>query len=435
MRLINKTGQPIDDILELDQKLSNALAVLAHNPKFGGNPFLSALIINKPHYLTKDITTAATNSTYFHWNPDFLRELSVKQTLITIKHEAYHIALMHCSSERAGTSIKVLWNWAVDWVVNGIIEHEHNTLKHPTENHPIWHEPFGIRITLEQFKQGMLKNLDPELIKKTVVPSDPSLYGRNAESIYREIIDFFKENKIPLKIELDVDYNPEHLDHGNKDILYHNILSAMATARSLRGTVPNEVAANIESVYDPQVDLSGYLQQFTSGKKISNNGSKKTFSIYKKRFIHQGLYFPSYYEQLARVLVLLDTSGSMNQNDLNLAASQLQSFSNKTEIIVVPTDAVPHWDDMTKLTSSSQIPSIKIVGRGGTVFKEFFEDYKAKITGKIDLIVVLTDGECDSIPQDLEPPCNILWVLTRESKTFNQPFGRTIQLDNTFDSY
>jgi predicted metal-dependent peptidase len=144
---------------------------------------------------------------------------------------------------------------------------------------------------------------------------------------------------------------------------------------------------------------------------------------------------PTYVDYKPKLLWLLDTSGSMSQEDISFGMSEAQVFDQKAELYVVPVDAEPHWEAITRINRASEIPSVKVVGRGGTVFDDFFRDFRVKLRkeGPFDAIVVITDGGLECPSPELNPRCDVAWVITCPTIVFRPHFGKVIRLQRTVD--
>ena len=136
-----------------------------------------------------------------------------------------------------------------------------------------------------------------------------------------------------------------------------------------------------------------------------------------------GIYLPSLQsESSITMVVAIDTSCSISENNLNQAASELveiQSVMNAT-LYVVYVDAtfqgsqVFYPEDELKLEAK---------GGGGTDFRPAFE-WVEKEELDIDCMVYLTDGYCSSFPEQ-EPEYPVLWITNR--KHWTTPFGEIVE--------
>jgi predicted metal-dependent peptidase len=165
-------------------------------------------------------------------------------------------------------------------------------------------------------------------------------------------------------------------------------------------------------------------------KKIQDAGLLNDWKRMRRRWLAATprQYLPKRHTHKPRWLAMLDTSGSMSQDDLIYAVSQLKALGN-TEGYIICCDASPDWKSITKISHVNDLKHTKIVGRGGTIFDEFFRDYAKNVGNEWDCVIVLTDGYCGTVPLELKPRgVDVVWVLTNYQPDWKQPFGRKAPL-------
>lgn len=131
-------------------------------------------------------------------------------------------------------------------------------------------------------------------------------------------------------------------------------------------------------------------------------------------------------EGMLNVLVMLDVSGSMSDDNMADGASRLKILDGKANFIVVPNDIKPYWDSAATVQSAVEIPQIdlSLVARSGSYIDEFIKDYPKWIQFhggvKPDLLAIITDGwlVCNE-----EPECPAVWIITHSSPIPDVPFG------------
>jgi predicted metal-dependent peptidase len=151
------------------------------------------------------------------------------------------------------------------------------------------------------------------------------------------------------------------------------------------------------------------------------------FEEFDRRMVGRGLYIESLEGQGLRVHVAIDTSGSVDD-------AQVQTFISELRGIL---RSYPHvrcdlyYADATvygpyTLEGDGEIPPPQ--GGGGTDFRPFFEAVKQRLDPHTaSLTVYLTDGYGDFPTEALEVPT--LWVVTPgglDDDSF--PFGEVVKL-------
>lgn len=143
-----------------------------------------------------------------------------------------------------------------------------------------------------------------------------------------------------------------------------------------------------------------------------------------------GLLVPKRKNYYAHFGCLLDTSGSMSKDDMAFGLSQLCALDERSEGTIVPADAEIYWDKATKVKKANpeEITKVKVYGRGGTKYAEFFTDYENNI-GHCDFLIVITDGFLlDSDVANMKNPGkDVIWLVT-SGTSFTAPFGRVFDL-------
>ena len=450
-RLLDPQNLASSDCWKLERKLVRALAKTAMGCRYGGNPFLYSMCVGRQHILQKqDPPTASTDGIRYYWDPECVRRRTSGELCITIKHESYHSALFH--PFRGVGRQPYLWNLCADFVSNNMTELEWQqekgfhrrygkqpeyTVYEPLK-HPLWKGELGVPITFEELKQCFIGNrecLGPERLKMKMRPVDLSVANRSAESLYCELYNWLDEHGLIIRVAIDnmgglsIDFG-NHLLYGiSKEKAMQNVLRAVSAARSMNSHVPKGVEDFLAELNDPQTTYSDYIDQSISRAK-KRGGRKSDYSSYRRRFISHRMYLPSQVDYRVRILVLLDTSASMSQKDIAFGISEAQVFDHRAELIVVPVDDNPHWDAAVKITRATEVPKVRVVGRGGTVFDDFFAQYRVKLKrfGSFDAIMAITDGGLTPPPIALRPNCDVAWVLTSDKVLFQPHFGKVVRL-------
>lgn len=128
------------------------------------------------------------------------------------------------------------------------------------------------------------------------------------------------------------------------------------------------------------------------------------------------------------VLIALDVSGSMDQSHIPVLQT-LQKLSDKSDMFVLPVDAMYHWDKMIKLDMNISPNHFDNIGRGGTLFTEEFLNYNLYMS-EPDTILFVTDGWVN--PNDFKNfnlKQDVLWIIT-DQNGFKPPFGQLIDYRN-----
>jgi predicted metal-dependent peptidase len=488
MAIVTRLENPhkiVDDetLARLDDKLSRLMTRLALRPEHGGNPFLFAMTVAKRHELVnytvkgwgdgvhKDADenkkkggfhTAATNGKKYFWDPEFLDKLTVTEATIVMMHECYHVLFLHCQRFRGAN--KNIAAMVVDWVVNSNIEKEYQNYSRPGK---LWDGEFKYQVKYKAFLDYIDGITDKYIEKeegdddKFAIFADVAVYGRGTEELYEEIMDHI--DKSPRKChecgELTIDPKTgqstiekpweepccpncglpygeskygESLDsHIEVELTEQEIrteaMKAAEQTQIMRGELPSGIEELIGDLLNPKLKFTDLIRNACL-RKVRNAGMNNDFKRYRKRWLSMGVYMPKKFTYKPKWLCMLDTSGSMSNDDLVYGLSQLKALDKSgMEGSIVCCDAEVYWDKIQPVSNISDLSRLKILGRGGTVFDEFFKNYPNKIGSEWDCIIIITDGGFGTIPANLKPRCEVVWVITNSNK-IEVPFGRLAPL-------
>jgi len=191
--------------------------------------------------------------------------------------------------------------------------------------------------------------------------------------------------------------------------------------KHVQGNIPGNLEEYIQQLLAPaKIPWHQYLRQFVGySKKV-----RRTSTRFKpnRRF---GISFPGRkYENMNRLLVVLDTSGSISEEMLQYFFSELLAICKKEiEVIVAEVDYdLQHTYTVDKLTDIQY----KVHGRGGTRFDPGFE-YAVK--HRIKDVVYFTDLE-GSVRDKWGSLVRTLWVVPKEKNIRRMPFGKVISIED-----
>lgn len=228
-----------------------------------------------------------------------------------------------------------------------------------------------------------------------------------------------------------------------KEEVISDLIRASEQARNMgQGTTPSGIESLLQELKTPTLTPSEVILNAFQ-KKAMGEGDNNNWTVFQRRpqFIHEKVggeyvkthkvYRPTKYVFTPKWVAMLDTSGSMGDSDIADGVKELQVVAGmqESEGYIVPCDAVPYWDKVTRINTTTDIQRTNVCGRGGTVFQQFFKELPSKLGTDFDVVIVITDGYCDSIPMELRPNCDVLWIITSTGCTdFVPSFGRVAKL-------
>ncbi len=347
----------------------------------------------------EDIDTAYTDSEKIAFGRDFLSSLDPQQVDFILMHEVMHVALKHVF--RGKEYDQMLFNIACDIVVNSTIMTDLNgdfgniSIEGNVPIHLI-NGKEGVNYTAEEVYQMLLQ-------KKNNLMKPKSLSNKDNQTLDKSI-----SNTSSLKDE----YNSfdNHSSWGKtseeqEDIVNSMIIQVCDSIKAqneardtIYGNVPLQVERICDGLKDATVDWRELLANFLN---FSANYDY-TFNPIDRRYDGYDFFMPDYnvssFEQnIINVIFLVDTSGSITDEQLTSAYSEIngaleQNIKMKAHLIFFDAKCSKMYD----FDSLDSLLKIKPLGGGGTSLDDFFNrlDYfRKQINGKIDAIVCITDGE------------------------------------------
>jgi predicted metal-dependent peptidase len=368
------------------------------------SPFFATLALFARFIPTESIATAATDGKDIFFNPDYLLSLPSPQQDGLLLHEVLHAALMHVF--RRGVREAQLWNIAADIVVNGMIMQQ-GVFQLP---------PGGLRDT-------KLEHLSVEEIYELLLKEDPQTLSLPNPDLL---------NQSPVNSKFG-EGNSSNRSNDNSDSIsevkkaaleahWRNALQqATVIARTTsQGKLPAGMDRELGLLTSPQLDWRSYLWRYLVQTPTDFQG-------FDRRFIGRGLYLETLQGESVKVYVAVDTSGSIDNEQLKMFLTEVRGILNSyphllCELYYVDAAAYGAYE----LNPDSQLP--KPQGGGGTSFVPFFEKVAESWDGFTQgVCVYLTDGYGTFPEQSPELP--VLWVVTPGGLDLSQfPFGEAVRL-------
>lgn len=356
------------------KKLTTARAQLLLNK---GHGFFGMLALRLRLVERPDVKTLAVDGKHCFYNADFVvNELSDSLTRSAIAHEVMHCVFEHIGRRNGRNARK--WNQAGDYAINLVLEDS------------------GFEIG-----RGWLLN--------------PMYRDMTADEIYN-LLPNDEDGNDPLDEAMDGD--PADNEHTTLDWKLAAVQAAN-TAKT-QGNMPASLKRFVEEITaPPKVDWRNQLRQFIT--RISKDDY--SWARPNRRYLSAGVYLPGLWsENMGEIVVVIDTSGSIDQHTLNTFGSEIKALVSAVRPIkthVIYCDAIinrvdeyePH-DDM----------KFEMCGGGGTDFCPPFQ-YVEDQGIKPECLIYLTDLY-GPFPDQPEYPT--LWCCTTDQVA---PFGETIHID------
>ena len=379
-------------------------------------PFFSVLLMHSKFALDEETDTAYTDGEYICFSPKFVKKLNDQELEFILIHEVMHIVLDHCK-RKVDSWDQYLFNVAADIVVNSNILYSYKMDKS--------------KITIREYGESM-----------HLAPNKKEGYNYTLEQVYEMISGGKKSNAKDSKNNKNNLNNSSFDDHSFwpndggdneewKQILVEakKISDLVKQAREKdSGNIPKLLEREINELINPQLDWREILQDF-----ICEETNDYSFNPPDRRMQWNPLLLPDFNEKeesVSNIWFVIDTSGSVRQEELTACISEIVSafeqFDNKISGIVSYFDS--EITEPSPFHSLEDFKKVKIVGGGGTSFEEIFSYMKKNMMDNLpSSIIILTDGYA-SFPNEKDAlGVPVLWVI--DNKEVEVPWGKVARIE------
>lgn len=383
------------------KKLTKARAYLVLN-----HPFWASLALQVPLVEDKNCRTGWTDGTKIAYNPGYIESLPEAAVVSFVAHEVGHPAFLH--HLRVGDREHIRFNVAADYAINPILKEA------------------GFVIPDGWLCDDKYKGMSAEAIYSRL-PNGKSQTGKGGGSGGGggqgsgagcgpgEV------RKYPGKDGKESSSSERRKEESD----WKTKVSQAAQVAKSRGEMPGGLERYVREFLSPKIDWRAVLASYLSDTLESDYSWQQP----NRRYLNSGIYLPSLAgEPSGNVLILIDTSGSISEKDMEMLAAEAQGIitSYEIELDVVYVDS--RFQGHQHFTSSDVPLKLKPKSGGGTDYCPGFE--WAKENGLFpSCAVYLTDGWCSSFPTET-PAYSVLWVVTGDypCKDFEAPFGEVIRM-------
>ena len=375
--------------LDAETKISKARLLLLKE-----QPFFGSLAFEFPFIEDDSIPTWATAGAEIFWNRDFTDPLTVEETAGLIVHELHHIVFLHCHAVKKASIDHQTANIAMDAVINDSVRRDMTLalpdggIDMPEYSGWLWEEAY----------KDLLQNPDK-------MPQSSQGAGGWGDGDVKEAASMSDSQKAEQEAHIKAAV-------GN----------ALQQAKQKgKGTGSGLMDSLIDSFRDPKVDWADYLHT----TMVAKGGDEITWARPNRRHLHAGLYMPSTYSNtIGKVVALVDTSGSVDDDELTTFISELAAIHEEfkpSELHIVNCD----WDigKVDIFEPDDDLSSYTFTGRGGTNIQPALN--YVKTLDDVERVIVFSDGDfaydnwnVDGIDAD------ILSIFTRGDRV--APQGETV---------
>ncbi len=429
-------------------------------------PFLGALVLRLPMVAADPewCKTTATDARKFYYNAEYIEALSAAETQFILAHEALHCALSHFA--RREHRVKMLWDAACDYAINPLLIEDG---LQPPPRSLFMKEYEGM--TAEEIYPCLDSNDQVETLDQHIYDRDEGGEGGQKQPTGQGQSDQKGAPRQDQSNHGGDETTDQHKNEtgGNAPDRQEMDENAAGEGRDEQLDNPDELQARSQTQGAPQPDpltpqeietlatqwqqrLAGAAQQAMQAGKMSGAMKRMVQIMGRPRLPWRSLLsryvsslarddyawsrpsnrrgdpaiFPSLRSAQLNLTVVLDTSGSINDKEINDFVSEISAIKSnlRARITLIACDAelapgcpwtFEPWEDL-------EFPE-KVTGGGGTSFIPPFKTAD-QADRPPDLLIYFTDarGDFPATP----PAYPVIWLVKGKADT---PWGQRIQLN------
>jgi predicted metal-dependent peptidase len=357
--------------------------------------------------------TMFTNGVNIYFHPEFV-EKNDKNIEGVLLHETLHCALNHVG--RRAERDHRLWNIACDFAINPLVK---SVFPLPSPHldekrfHNLMSEEIYVRLQQEMEKQkqkGRGKDGGKGKPKDGDDDGDGESDGQSSGKGDRQ--ERSGRMQVPTK---------EELEEAERE--WRRVVKVAAEKAEKAGTMPGQLKRLLEEIFpSDKLDWRDMIDDMARDAKSKVSGS---WARPNRRYLGTGTILPGdTTEDVFRLVVCLDTSGSITQEQTTAMRSEVISLLEQrivTNVTIISTD--------TRVCSKNDVASAEEVKAfdlgncgGGTDFRAAMKEV-ADVPDAVGC-VFLTDMMTSSFGDP--PPFPVVWVNWVKGSGAVAPYGRTV---------
>jgi predicted metal-dependent peptidase len=410
---------------EIETKLSAARTRLILD-----KPFLGALVLRLP-MLQADpgwCRTTATDARAFYYNADFIDTLSLEQTQFVLAHEALHCALSHFA--RRLHRDKYRWDIACDLAINPLLIAEQL-------------EPCPGALHLVEFEGMTAEEIYPCIAESEQMEThDQHVYDDQAEANPRGSPggggDRPNDGPAPERadpqpqarrtgsdsgVSPTAATQPAPLSPTEQERLAVQWTQRLAGAHQQAlqaGRMGGELGRMIGHLLQPRIPWRMLLAKYMTAT------AREDYNWARPSRREGDAILPSLRSSELRVVVGLDTSGSISDEEMRQFISEIDAIKGQAHahITLLACDAALAADGPWIVEPWEQLRLPRaFTGGGDTDFRPVFE-WVEQHHARCDLLIYFTDAQ-GAFPNH-EPALPVIWLVKGKAEI---PWGQRIQLN------
>ena len=433
------------DSNEIETKLSAARTRLILE-----KPFLGTLVMHLPLKAVTWCATTATDARAFYYNPQYIEELNLSQTQFMLAHEALHCALGHFARRNHRT--KRRWGVACDHAVNLMLAQEGlkappGALMNPLYQHLTAEEiyPFLLAEATDEPIDDHLydgegdddhgtgegenqwnetgSNRGKEKEGKGSQSGENKLDGKGGVAQPQQQEQQGNEGGSAEHEALEGAPKPHEPSLAEKEKLasqWKQRLASAAQQANQAGKLGESWMRLVDELIQPKLPWRMLLARYMVSV------ARDDYSFQRQSRREGAAMMPSLFSGQVEVVVVLDTSGSISDEEITEFVSEVDALKGqiKARVTLHACDERLNSEGPWLFQSWEpiEVPE-KISGGSGTDFRPVF-DWIEKENQRPDLLLYFTDAE--GVFPEHEPAYPVIWLVKGKAPV---PWGQRIQLN------
>jgi predicted metal-dependent peptidase len=367
----------------------------------------------------KETLTFQSDGVSLKYNDEYFEQAPLDEIMFALANGAMHTLLEH--SERRNDRAGRIWQAATDMAVNSMLLKNDFVLP-PYAYYDTRFEGMYAEEIYDLLKEEMIHNdtLDEADAPTPDAPSDTDSRERQKE---RTPQNRPSTGDLPGTLQglseqlLAEEITPEELAALQEELQEH--FEHIFQKFNRQGELPKGLEILVPRYFSHKVSWEELLYRYIA------EFAKSTYSFLppNMKYLYRGIYLPSLRSDLLRIVIAVDTSGSVDERLLSLFLGEVESIMQRYgnyEIDLITADA--------KIRSHrTYLPGERldyhVSGGGGTDFRVVFEYIDREIDYPT-LLLYFTDG-MGTFPEN-EPAFDVMWVMPEYKEV---PFGEVLVIE------
>ncbi len=398
------------------KKISQAKAkLLVDYPYFGTLASKLELVLNE------DIEAFKSDGKKLEYSSSFLEEAEISELEFVLANGAMHISLSH--ENRKNKRSGWLWQMATDMAINDMLVE--NGLDRPNAaQYRVRFKGMYAEEIYAELKSDILR--DDEDLEYEADDADDIENNDDSKSEEKEVNSSTSNEEEEVtsldkleELKQEVSTTDKYLQ---EEILKEQLLAEEAISLLESEFYKGEAPTHIDRFF--KLDFLGKIDWRDELKSALDRYFRDDYLLIppNKKFLSQGIYLPSTTSQTFRLVIAVDSSGSVDEELLGQFLSEvnfLMSLVSHYQIELIVCDEKIHSH---RTFFSGESLEVDIKGGSGTNFRPVFEFIENEFAD-VKLLLYFTDLK-GKFPLS-EPNYNVKWISSKEEEI---PFGEIILL-------